>query len=120
MSDLAGNAVAGNFYFEILLSDASTGLGLTGTSPSGGSAAQSLGGTVLKVATAAESFKVQTNAAGAFVLEIIDSATTGYYPVGYLGGRTFVGKQLTAAKLPRLTAQDYRRLRRASPRGPFP
>lgn len=96
VTDLAGVAVAGNFEFDVLLSDAATGLGLTATAPSGGVAAAASGGTVIGTLTASKCVRVQTNSSGAFILAITDTAKTLYYPVGYWGGRDFVGAQLTS------------------------
>lgn len=97
VQDLAGNAVAGVFNLDILLSDAATGAGLTGTTASGGIAAAASGGTVIGTYTSAKALRVQTNTSGAFVLAITDSAHTGFYPVAFHLGATFVGAQLVAA-----------------------
>ena len=95
VSDLAGTAVTGNYVFDVLLSDVSTGLGLTAQSPS--SAAAASGGTVLESLTASKNLRVQTNSGGNFVLAITDAGKHHYYPVAYYGGRTFIGGQLTDA-----------------------
>jgi hypothetical protein len=95
--DAAGNAIAGVFLLEVYLSDAATGVGLTATTASGGIAAAASGGTVLDVLVAAKYLKVQTNAAGAFILAITDTAKTLFYPVGSRGSSIVVGAQLTTA-----------------------
>lgn len=97
VSDLEGNAVSGIFDLDILLSDASTGAGLTATTASGGIAAASSGGTVIGVLTSAKALRVQTNTSGAFILAITDSAKTGFYPVAFHDNSNFVGAQLTSA-----------------------
>jgi hypothetical protein len=99
VQDLSGNAVAGVFNLDILLSDAATGVGLTATTPSGGIAAVATDGTVIGVLTSSKAVRVQTNAAGVFVLAITDTAKTGFYPVANsnVSGATFVGAQLTTA-----------------------
>jgi hypothetical protein len=97
VSDLTGTAVAGVYVFDIWLSDAATGAGLTGTTASGGISAETSGGVVLSVYTAAKALKVQTNTSGAFVLRIIDSAKTGFYPVANVDIVPNIGAQLVAA-----------------------
>ena len=99
LQDALGAAVAGVFEFDIMLSDAATGLGLTATTASGGIAAASSGGTVLGVLTTSKAVRVQTNASGAFILAITDTAKTGFYPVAYVGAylQATVGAQLTTA-----------------------
>ena len=95
VADLDGSAVAGNFLFDLLLSDSSGGYGLT-SSAADTLAAASSGGEIELVMTAAKSLRVQTNSSGAFVLAVTSSAKHTYYPVGYWAGRAFVGAQLTS------------------------
>ena len=99
LQDVKGNNVAGNFEFDILLSDAATGLGLTATTASGGFAAASSGGTIIGTLTTSKAIRVQTNSSGAFILAITDTAKTGFYPVAYYSpyGQATVGTQLTTA-----------------------
>lgn len=99
MADLAGAAVAGVYNFDVWLSDAPTGAGLTATTASGGIAAVATDGIVWSIATASKAIRVQTNAAGLFVLAITDTAKTGFYPVGQLAdsGQAAIGAQLTTA-----------------------
>lgn len=99
VQDVYGTAIAGNFEFGIILSDAATGLGLTATTASGGVAAASSGGVILGALTASKAIAAQTNASGAFVLAITDTAKTGFYPAAYFGvyNNATVGAQLTSA-----------------------
>jgi hypothetical protein len=95
--DLAANAVAGLFEIDVWLSDAATGAGLTATTASGGITAETSDGTILGVMTAAKALTVQTNASGIFVLRIVDSAKTAFYPCACLSVQSVVGAQLTTA-----------------------
>ena len=99
VSDALGNAFSGVFQFDLMLSDAATGLGLTATTASGGIAAAASGGTVIGVLTTSKAVKIQTNASGAFILAITDTSKTGFYPVAFFGAynAAIVGAQLTTA-----------------------
>lgn len=99
VADLSGKAVAGVFNFDVWLSDAATGAGLTATTASGGIAAVSTDGIVWSVATASKAIRVQTNASGLFVLAITDTAKTGFFPVAQdmNSGEAIIGAQLTTA-----------------------
>lgn len=78
--DVNGDAITDNINFEWFLSDAATGLGITGTSASGTVQAKSGEGTDLSVLTAKKHTISQTkNAVGTYVLEITDSAKTAFY-----------------------------------------
>jgi len=77
--DAAGAALAGVRNIDVWLSDAATGAGITGTTASGTVTAKSGEGTVLTAYTAKKHIAAQTKAAGTFVLEITDSAKTGFY-----------------------------------------
>lgn len=96
--DVTGAAIAASFVLDVWLSDASTGIGLTATTPSGGIAAVTADGAVLDVGTTSKSVRVQTNAAGLMVLAITDTAKTAFWPVAFsgLGFAPTVGAQLTA------------------------
>lgn len=97
IEDCFSNALKGVYDLDITLSDASTGAGLTATTPSGGISAESTDGTILSVYVAGKALRVQTNANGFFGLQIIDSAKTLYYPVALWKGRpAIIGAQLTA------------------------
>lgn len=99
LSDAGGNAVAQPLIFDIWLSDAATGAGLTATTASGGIAAVASDGTVWSVQTAAKALRVQANASGLFTLAITDTAKTAFYPVAQnpMSGLITVGAQLTTA-----------------------
>lgn len=100
VQDCYGNPLAGVFSFDLFLSDAATGIGLTATTASGGISALANSGTILGVLTAAKAISVTTNAAGLFILDILDTAKTAFYPVvSRLAGATGVqvGAQLTTA-----------------------
>lgn len=85
--------------FELWLSDASTGIGLTATTASGTVQAKSASGTVLGALTAKKALRVQSLATGVFVLEITDTAKTGFFVAVKLDtGAVFsVSRQLTSA-----------------------
>lgn len=98
MQDIGGNPVAGVFEFSFWLSDAATGVGLTATTASGGYAALAASGAILDAGITSKSNRAQTNAAGLFVLDITDTAKTGFYPcaIGVPGFPVQVGTQLVA------------------------
>jgi len=96
--DAAGNPVLGVHNLDVWLSDAASGAGLTGTTASGTVQAKSASGTVLTAYVAKKALRVQTLATGVFVLEITDTAKTGFYIGAQLGGRVaIVSSQLVAA-----------------------
>lgn len=75
--DYDGNALAQVTVFDLWLSDATSGAGLTATTASGGIAAGSKG-TVLGVLTTSKAVRVQTDATGTFILAITDTAKTAF------------------------------------------
>jgi len=78
--DAAGSAITSNLVFEWWLSDAATGLGITGTAASGTVAVKSGEGSDLSVLTAKKHTVSQTKASlGTYVLEITDTSKTGFY-----------------------------------------
>jgi hypothetical protein len=95
----SGDSVAGVFNLDVQLSDAATGVGLTATSASGTVTAKSASGAVIGTYTAKKALRVQTLADGSFVLEITDTAKTGFYPVAIqpASGQAIVGDQLVTA-----------------------
>jgi hypothetical protein len=98
MADCTGASVAGIFNFDLWLSDAATGIGLTATTASGGVAAATGGGTVIGVGTTSKMVRAQTNASGAFVLAITDTAKTAFYPCASFANLVaVVGAQLATA-----------------------
>lgn len=77
--DGAGTAIASVFNLDIWLSDAATGAGYTSTSASGTVQAKSASGADLEVMSAKKGIRAQTLATGIYILEITDSAKTGFY-----------------------------------------
>jgi hypothetical protein len=98
VKDGAGNALTRPFIFDLYLSDAADGEGLTATTASGAVAAGA-SGTVFDTMVAKKAFTVQTNDQGVFILSITDSAKTGFYPVAVnpYTGECLVGTQLVTA-----------------------
>ena len=98
VKDAAGATIADVFNLTIWLSDAATGAGLTGTSASGTVQAKSASGADLGTLTAKKALVVQTLATGIYILEITDTAKTGFYPCAALPstGATVVGTQLVS------------------------
>lgn len=102
VQDCMGNALQGVYSFDLYLSDAATGIGLTATTASGGIAALASSGTVLGALTTSKAISVTTNAAGLFILDILDTAKTGFYVcVARLAGG--IGVQVS----PQLTTANY-------------
>lgn len=77
--DSDGAAIAGVFTFDLWLSDAATGAGLTGTTSSGTVTNKAASGIVIATNTAKKALRVQTLATGVFVLEITDTAKTAFF-----------------------------------------
>ena len=74
-----GYTIPGVHILDVWLSDAATGIGLTGATASGTVQAKTASGTVHGALTAKKALRVSTLADGTFVLEITDSAKTGFY-----------------------------------------
>ena len=91
-----GVAVPAVHSFDLWLSDAASGAGLTATAASGTVTNAAAGGVVISTYTPKKALRVQTLATGVFVLEITDSAKTGFYVAASLGGRAVVSAQLVA------------------------
>lgn len=79
VQDSDGTTVARPLLFDLWLSDAATGVGLTATSASGTVTVKSASGAVIGTYTAKKALRVQALAAGTFILEITDTAKTGFY-----------------------------------------
>lgn len=96
VKDQTGATLAGIHNLDVWLSDAATGAGLTATTASGTVTAKTSEGTVLGTYTAKKALRVQTKAAGTFVLEITDTAKTGFYVCATVpgSGLTVVSAQL--------------------------
>lgn len=95
--DGSGAAIAKPFIFDLWLSDAATGAGLTGTSASGTVTAKSASGVVIDTYTSKKALRVQSLATGVFTLAITDSSKTGFYVAAELGGILAVSDQLETA-----------------------
>lgn len=96
--DAAGATVDAARPFMVWLSDAATGVGLTGTSASGTVQAKSASGADFAALTAKKCLIVQPLATGIYILEITDSAKTAFYPcASTLDGRAFsIGAQMAS------------------------
>jgi hypothetical protein len=90
-----GNPMTVPVLLNLWLSDAAAGAGLTATSASGTVQAKSASGVDFGVLTAKKALVVQTKADGTYILEITDSAKTGFY----------VGAELPFAGLPVVSRQ---------------
>lgn len=98
VKDAAGATIAGVFTFDLWLSDAATGAGLTGTTASGTVTNKAASGIVIATNTAKKALRVQTLATGIFILEITDTGKTGFYVAAELPsiGSTKISSQLVA------------------------
>lgn len=99
VQDGHGVAIAKAVPLKIWLSDDAGGLGLTSTSASGTVTAKSASGEVFGTLTAKKALEVQTLANGTFILEITDTAKTGFYVATELpvAGLPSVSRQLLTA-----------------------
>lgn len=86
VKDAAGVAVDTSHLINVWLSDAATGLGLTGTSASG-TVTAGASGVDFGASTAKKALTAQTTAAGVFVLAITDTAKTGFYVCAQVPGQ---------------------------------
>lgn len=86
VADKDGNVIAGVHTLDVCLSDAATGVGLTGTAASGTVQAKAASGTVLGALTVKKALRIQTLATGKFTLEITDAAKTLFYVTGSIPG----------------------------------
>lgn len=80
-----GYTIPGVHVLNVWLSDAATGVGLTGTTASGTVQAKAASGTVHGALTTKKAMTVSTLADGSFVLEITDNAKTGFYVAASTG-----------------------------------
>ena len=78
LTDFDGNNIVGVYNFDVWLSDAVSGAGLTATTASGAVANSGTGGADLAVYTAKKALYVQTDATGKYVLAITDTAKTAF------------------------------------------
>lgn len=77
--DAAGVAMTRACIVLIYLSDASTGVGVTGTTASGAVTAKSASGTDMGAITAKKVLLAQTKTDGTFILSITDTSKTAFY-----------------------------------------
>lgn len=87
IKDGTGTAVTKPTIFNLLLSDASTGAGLTATSASGAVTVKASSGAELSILSAKKAFICQTKADGTYVLSITDTGKTGFYVVAQVPGQ---------------------------------
>lgn len=92
--DGSGATLAGVWNFDLWLSDASTGAGLTATTASGAVAASS--GTDIGVLTSKKALRVQTATTGIYVLSITDTAKTLFYVAATIPGS---GRPVVSSRL---------------------
>lgn len=85
LKDAGGTNLATSRNIDVWLSDAATGIGLTATTASGAVAAGA-SGTDMFTYTSKKHLKVQTTAAGVYILSITDTAKTGFYVCCQLSG----------------------------------
>lgn len=98
VKDYAGNTVAEAVVFDLWLSDATSGAGLTATTASGAVAAKAASGTDFAVLTTKKATRVQTLATGVYILSITDTAKTLFKVCAQIDGKTIVSTALTAAQ----------------------
>ena len=95
VKDAAGVTVAAVHHLDVWLSDSATCAGITGTAASGTVQAKAASGRDVVVYTAKKSVRVETLATGVYVLEITDTAKTGFFVCGTSG----TGKAVASAQL---------------------
>jgi hypothetical protein len=97
LTDASGANLAVVVPVDVWLSDAATGIGLTGTTASGAVAAGT-SGTDLGVLTTKKANRSITDATGLYILSITDSAKTGFFVCCSIpgSGEIFVSAALTA------------------------
>lgn len=92
IKDIAGTAIAYPEVFDVILSDAASGFGVTATTASGTVAGKTDGttGKDLQIYVTKKAFRVQATASGTYQLSITDTAKTLFKIVVCLAGRPFV------------------------------
>lgn len=94
VKDQAGVTVAAVHHFDVWLSDSATCAGLTGTTASGTVQAKAASGVDITVYTAKKSLRVETLATGVYILEVTDSAKTGFFVCAAPAGKAAASAQL--------------------------
>jgi hypothetical protein len=97
VKDAAGSTLAGVFNFDLWLSDAATGAGLTGSTASGAVTAKAASGAVVGTYAAKQALRVQTLATGVFILSITDTNKAHFYVAAMVPGAT--GKVVVSTQL---------------------
>jgi hypothetical protein len=92
--DNDGDAISGIRYLTVFLSDDAEGIDKTGTAPAT-SVAIGTNGYVINVLEAKISFIVQTDADGAFDLDITDTTGATWYMVAVMGTEASVSDAIT-------------------------
>lgn len=92
--DQAGVTVAAVSHLDVWLSDSATCAGITGTTASGTVQAKAASGRDVVVYTAKKSLRVETLATGVYILEVTDSAKTGYFVCAAVAGKAAASAQL--------------------------
>lgn len=96
VKNAAGTTLASVWTTRVWLSDASNCAALTATTASGTVTAKAASGVVVSTSTAKKDLVVSTLATGVFVLEITDTAKTGFYVCAAIPGK---GKADVSAQL---------------------
>lgn len=95
--DVEGTSVSKVMNFDLWLSDAASGAGLTGTTASGAVAAGASGADIATLTTK-KALRVQTNASGVYILSITDTAKTAFKVCAQMpDGEVVVGATLATA-----------------------
>ena len=95
--DIEGTSISKVMNFDLWLSDAATGAGLTATTASGAVAAGASGADIGTL-TSKKALRVQTNASGVYILSITDTAKTAFKVCAQMSdGEVIVGATLATA-----------------------
>lgn len=94
--DAAAATVAAVHHLDVWLSDSATCAGATGTTASGTVTAKAASGRVVSTFIAKKELRVETLATGVFILEITDTAKTGFFvcATGPASGKAAASAQL--------------------------
>lgn len=95
LKDALGNNLDKVTPFDVYVSDAASGIGISATAASTGFSVAS-GGGVRQVTAVTKSIACVSSATGGCVLSLLDTAKTGYYVVVSVGAGIKVSTQLTA------------------------
>lgn len=100
LTDYNSQPIDRRVLFNLWLSDAASGAGLTTVTASGAVTVKAgSGGTELQVLTIKKHFQAMTDAAGVYVLSITDTAKTGFYVATWLSAVNVIypSRQLVTA-----------------------